>query len=183
MFLDQKTRGVEGLLVKYNDLYLPFLSPRTGVMQIGPSFFDSTDSLDTEDVDGRGFRTIKSLYRISVLFHEARHSDGNQASGSLSFAHILCPSDGSVGSEYAGLPACDDEANGAYNVGAQILSGMQGVCDGICSTREVSVLESIQLDVLSRITVDDIDANYINPDPEPLRELIDTSAYEIIPEQ
>ncbi|RYZ62221.1 MAG: hypothetical protein EOP09_19030 [Proteobacteria bacterium] len=182
LYLDQKTRGVDGLLVKFNETYLPFLSPRTGVMQIGPNFFDNTDSLDTLDDKARGFRTIKSLYRLSVLFHEARHSDGNKASRSLSFSHILCPSDGTVGPEYEGLPACDDEANGAYNVGGQIISGLQGVCDGVCSTREITILESIQLDVLSRITVDDVDANCSDSNPEPVGAAIDTATYEIIPE-
>lgn len=182
LFLDQKPRGVEGLLLKFNQDYIPFLAPRTGVMQIGPNFFDNTDSLDTTDSQRRGFRTIKSLYRLSVLFHEARHSDGNQAAGTLSFAHLKCPSDGTVAPEYAGLPACDDKANGAYSIGGQILKTMEGVCDGICSARESSILESIHLDILSRLLVDDIDANYGNGSPEPALVPIDTQNYQIVPE-
>lgn len=182
MYLDQQTQGVKGLLLNFNSSYIPFLSPRTGVMQIGPNFFDTTDSLDTTDTQRRGFRTIKSLYRLSVLFHEARHSDGNANAGTLSFAHLICPSDGSVGEEYEGLPACDDKANGAYNVGGQILTALEGVCDGVCSQQETSVLETIHLDIMSRLLVDDIDANYGDGSPEPLLTPIDTRSYEIIPE-
>lgn len=182
MYLSQESRGVEGLLLNFNETYIPFLSPRTGVMQIGPNFFDDTDRLDVENSDRRGFRTIKSLYRLSVLFHEARHSDGNSQSSTLSFAHLICPNDGSVAEEYEGLPACDAKANGAYNVGAQILRAMAGICDNVCSVREKSVIESIYLDVVSRIMVEDSDANYGDANPEPLLNPIDTRSFEIVPE-
>ncbi len=182
MYLDQVEQGVGGLLLNFNGTYLNFLSPRTGAMQIGPNFFDSTDSLDVSDSAHRGFRTLKSLYRISVLFHEARHSDGNVKAGTLSFAHINCPDDGSVDDAYVGLPACDDKANGAYNVGAKALAVLQGVCDSICSTRENSIIESIELDMLSRIQVEETAANFGDATPEPNLTPIDTSAYEIIPE-
>jgi hypothetical protein len=182
IYLGQRSKGVEGLLLKFNQNYVPFLSPRTGVMQIGPNFFDKSDSLDTSQTTRRGFRTVKSLYRLSVFFHEARHSDGNIRSGTLSFPHVICPSNGSVGEEYAGLPACDSKANGAYNIGAQILDSMQGVCDNVCSQRELSVIEAIRLDVLSRLLIEDKDTNFGDSRPETSLIPIDTGRYEIIPE-
>ncbi len=183
IYLDQHRNGVDGMLLNFNQNYVPFLSPRTGVMQIGPSFFDQTDSLDTNDATRRGRRTVKSLYRLSVLFHEARHSDGNLQAGTLSFAHLNCPASESIAEEYIGLPACDDKANGAYNIGAQILTAMEGICDSICSPRELSVIEAIHLDVLSRLLIDDTPANYGDPSPEASLRPIDTRSYEIIPEQ
>lgn len=182
IYLDQRSQGVDGLLMKFNDSYLPFLSPRTGVMQIGPNFFDKSDSLDTKDPSKRGFRTLKSIYRLSVLFHEARHSDGNAAGETLSFAHVTCPADGSVAEEYEGLPACDDKSNGAYAFGGKVLKALESVCDGVCSARELSVLESIQLDVISRLVVEDTEANYGDPNPEPALTPIDTTNFEIIAE-
>ncbi|RZA27122.1 MAG: hypothetical protein EOP10_01335 [Proteobacteria bacterium] len=183
IYLDQHRSGVDGMLLNFNQTYVPFLSPRTGVMQIGPNFFDQTDSLDTSNIARRGFRTVKSLYRLSVLFHEARHSDGNLQAGTLSFAHLICPVSEKIADEYVGLPACDEKANGAYNIGAQILTAMEGICDSICSQRELSIIEAIHLDVLSRLLIDDTVANYGDPSPETSLRPIDTRTYQIVPEQ
>ncbi|MBC7661242.1 MAG: hypothetical protein H7249_16220, partial [Chitinophagaceae bacterium] len=91
-----RRQGVEGVLLKFNGQLIPFLSPRTGVMQIGPTLFGTDDTLD--ETKSASHRIVKSIFRLGVLFHESRHSDGNAKAGTFGFAHVNCPSDGSVAS-------------------------------------------------------------------------------------
>ena len=60
-------------------------SPRVGILQIGSGMFSQFQPDPTNGLTN----AYGEISRLSVLFHEARHSDGNGAS--LSFSHSLCP--------------------------------------------------------------------------------------------
>jgi hypothetical protein len=181
IYQNQHGNGADGLLFQFDDQLLPYRSPRTGIMQIGPNLFGADDSLSGDDEASVGHRMTKSLFRLNVIFHEARHSDGNTAAGNLSFEHAVCPSDGSVPPELAGEMACDGKWNGAYNVGRQVLDTLLNSCDSKCSEPDRAQLESIVIDLLSRVLVDDDPANYGSEDPQPELPSIDTSSYQYVP--
>jgi len=173
-------QGVDGLQFLFDGDYLPFRSTHEGIVKIGPNLFSPDDTQEEGQQVGTGYRLVKSLFRLNVLMHEARHSDGNTAAGSFGFAHVLCPDDGSVASELVGLSACDKFANGAYNVGGQVISALIGICDKDCSPADTGGLDAARIDVLSRILVDDVPENYGDGTPEAALPTIDTSAYSIL---
>lgn len=90
-------------------------SPRTGIININFSFFDPNFFGHEVPTDSLAQR----IFRLSVLFHEARHSDGQGVS--LSFPHSVCPK----GHRFAGLASCDDTENGGYAVGISVLRLLQ----------------------------------------------------------
>lgn len=123
--------GQTNPVLHFRGLSVPLNNSRVGLMRIGSGYvpaylFKNGDRFD-----------VPALFRQAILLHEARHSD---CTGGLSkqdlkdlkdiFAddsktlklqsvaclhqHILCP----VGHDYQNLPACDEEAWGAYTAGA-----------------------------------------------------------------
>ncbi len=75
------------------------------------------------------------LFRISIIFHESRHTETNNGF----FSHVNCPTpykDASgrdivgiiSGRPMAGLPACDDKTNGAYGLQAVLLKNIEHAC-------------------------------------------------------
>jgi hypothetical protein len=88
-------------------------SPRTGIVNIDFTFFT--------DPNYYGHKVLQDslalrIFRLSVLFHEARHSDGHGES--LSFPHSVCPK----GHHFEGLTSCDDTENGSYSVGHAVMN-------------------------------------------------------------
>jgi hypothetical protein len=79
-------------------------SPRIGLIEIGQGLFKHENPASA----------AASLSRLSVFFHEGRHSDGN--GDSLSFFHSVCPR----GHALAGALACDRTLNGPYRIGGEI---------------------------------------------------------------
>jgi hypothetical protein len=71
-------------------------SPRAGIIQVGAGMFAQLLPDDSLTPDSKPYITL----RLSTLFHEAHHSDGNGTS--LGFVHAICPS-----GTYAGYYACD----------------------------------------------------------------------------
>lgn len=78
---------------------------------------------------------IPQLYRISIVFHESRHTE--TASGNWS--HVICPTPfkdaqgkdirGIIsGTLMQGLPACDVTPFGAYALQAELLKNVQYFC-------------------------------------------------------
>lgn len=122
-------------------------SPRIGIIRIGKGLFFPLTHGSVFSF-GKGFldpRTeANSLSRLSTLFHEARHSDGNGRS--LGFFHTICPK----GHSYAGYSACDRNLNGPYTVGAQILATFAKNCK-TCSTEEREALRLSALDSFDRV--------------------------------
>ncbi|HYX35166.1 MAG TPA: hypothetical protein VE954_18880 [Oligoflexus sp.] len=132
--------------IDINDEWIDANVLRNGVMQIGPALFNP-DAQPSEKVNAYA----NSAFRVSVLFHEARHADGNFNAGSFGFSHIPCPADAGIAQEFVGKPACDDSANGAYSVGYFVLKAYIAKCGNLCTAREKTVLNSILLDALSRV--------------------------------
>lgn len=99
-------------------LLVPVTSIRAGIIQIGGSLFKWPVNKDKNAV-------ANSIGRISIYFHEARHSDGN--GDHLGFPHVDC-SDGSL--------ECEDSLNGSYSTAAAILGEMIKSCDQCTSTEK-----------------------------------------------
>ena len=116
-------------------------SPRAGIIQIGEGLFAPELTINTKNLDA----FANSIFRLGTFFHEARHSDGNGES--LGFAHTLCP----VGHDYAGQPACDENLNGPYMVGALMMAEMTKTCDSNCSDKEKEMLKLMVVDSLNRV--------------------------------
>ncbi|HVJ65827.1 MAG TPA: hypothetical protein VM901_11265 [Bdellovibrionota bacterium] len=111
------------------------------------------------------------MYRISVMLHEARHSDGNYFVDG-GFVHGICPE----GHPFAGKD-CDVMSNGPYSVAADILAQFHKAC-GLnkisCTGAEMRVLEGLALASNARVLDEDIypkDAkgrkvvSWVNPEP------------------
>ncbi|MES2746280.1 MAG: hypothetical protein V4655_12690 [Bdellovibrionota bacterium] len=162
---EQRVRGtLSYIVVLINDQWIPVLSPRAGLMRIGPALFDPNYQVNHTNV--RAYSN--SLQRIEVLFHEARHSDGNSSGGSTGFPHVVCPSGSLVPPELIGVPACDNTANGAYSVGAAVLDPLIDLClrNARCSDAELKGLEAIRLDRLSRVIRSTATLKKLDPSPE-----------------
>jgi hypothetical protein len=117
---------------------IPFTSPRTGLLEIGPGMFP--------DLGGRTVQNILlDVFRAGTLFHEARHSDGNGIT--TGFLHAKCP----AGSDYAGLAACDASLNGPYTVGANMHKALMMACGDSCTELTMTALRNIYNDVSDRV--------------------------------
>lgn len=114
-------------------------SPRVGVIQIGEGLF-SAWSVKSSARDA----LANSLIRLSVFFHEARHSDGN--GDNVTFPHAICPD----GHDYAGNYSCDSAANGPYVVDSVMLRNLRNACAG-CSNTEIQTFKSFEADALDRM--------------------------------
>lgn len=116
-------------------------SPRAGIIQIGEGLFTPELTVNNNNPESMA----NSVFRLATFFHEARHSDGNGKS--LSFLHTPCPK----GHDYAGQPACDENLNGPYAVGALMMAEMSKACDESCSEKDRETLKLLVLDSANRI--------------------------------
>jgi len=116
-------------------------SPRTGIIQIGEGLFAPELTVNNEDQDS----LANNIFRLGTFFHEARHSDGNGKS--LGFLHTVCP----AGHDYEGQPACDENLNGPYTVGALMMAEMSKACEQNCSEKDKQTLKLMVLDSAGRI--------------------------------
>ena len=116
-------------------------SPRVGIFKIGEGMFLPL----LRKSGGTDYQSFaNSIWRLSVFFHEARHSDGNGKS--LGFIHAVCPE----GHAYAGYNACDKNLNGPYTVGAQFIRTTTDTCTD-CSEAEKEALRNTYTDSFARI--------------------------------
>jgi len=129
-------------------------SPRVGLVKLNNAFFDQ----ETSQAEAKNFRLM------SVLVHEARHSDCtggikrseilNEKKGvehvdnSCSHLHTYCP----AGHDYAGYAACDNHPWGAYAVSA-VHAARIAECDD-CSEEIVQVALATALDQGSRVMIE-----------------------------
>lgn len=119
--------------------HFPVLSPRIGIVAIGEGL--TSPKLLPNPSNPKAL--ANTLSRMTVYFHEARHSDGNGKS--LSFAHAVCPS-----GDYRGLNGCDRNLNGPYRIGAEIGRLLLAACKS-CTPRDRMVLKALVQDSFSRI--------------------------------
>jgi hypothetical protein len=117
-------------------------SPRAGIIQIGEGLFTVYKAYNS-DIDS----VANSFLRLSVFFHEARHSDGNGENAA--FGHKICPE----WHDYYGYYACDKNLNGPYTIGAIMLKNAQKSCTE-CTNSEVQTLKLFQADSEYRILPD-----------------------------
>ncbi len=122
-------------------------STRAGVIQLGEAYSSQLSD---------------PLLRISTLVHEARHSDctGGVSKQDLALLkagkdpirkdcghlHADCP----PGHPYAGFPACDDHAWGAYAVEADYMATVAKYCQN-CSDKDKKVATIVFADAASRV--------------------------------
>lgn len=126
-------------------------SPRVGLLKVGPALFNE-EYLISEEKNS----FIDSLNRLSIIAHEARHSDGNGSS--LGFKHTKCP----AGHYLQGALACDNATNGSYAISSLLLKELTRSCQEKCTTSEKQALLMIVLDNASRVirkgdTINDLD--------------------------
>jgi hypothetical protein len=151
----------KGVLIGYNfQNYLgqqevvTIKSPRAGIIKIGEGLFlvklDKTNPASIAN----------TWFRLSTMFHEAHHSDGNGKS--LGFPHAVCP----AGHEYANRNACDRNSNGPYSAGAQIMKQARATClsKQTCSAKEAELMAFAALDSFSRV----LSTDTWDPKPEGL---------------
>ena len=136
LWLVGKIEG-KSVTVLYKSESVNLSNPRDGIITLGKSYA-------THAVYGYQSFAIPTDYRISTIVHEARHSDctggfpssyiqkARAASSLESFLasigteqlqcghlHVECPRS----HDFAGYPACDKEAWGAYSIGAFYSTG------------------------------------------------------------
>lgn len=117
---------------------IPVSSPRVGVIQIMPGLF--SPSITNESTPQT---PLASLLRLAVLFHEARHSDGNgQTTG---FQHVPC-----WNGNYQGQEICDNYSNGSYAVEYYVFQALISQCSQ-CSPQEMLTSQALLMDLSSRI--------------------------------
>ena len=117
-------------------------SPRAGIIKVTPYFLDE-DLFISENGQG----VADSIIFSSLLFHEARHSDGHDEH--VGFPHVLCPES----SDYTGLLACDKSYNGPYGISAEFLKDSIKACND-CSEIDKEVLRLVYIDFQQRIIND-----------------------------
>jgi hypothetical protein len=167
--------NVEYLMIEVNNAWVHLNTQRNGVMQIGPALFDPKYMPNSANPSAYANTAV----RVETLFHEARHADGNEVSGSFGFYHAICPD--SAG-EFAKKAACDDNANGPYTLGAQILKAYLSNCGDFCSAQDRSVLQAFMLDSLSRVVRrSNGSLPNLNASPEKGFARVDISNFSLIP--
>jgi hypothetical protein len=119
-------------------------SPRVGLFRIGPVLIPTSLNSRHTSFSGR-------VFRLSVLFHEARHSDGNGPT--LTMPHGVCP----AGYDIVGRVGCDLSLNGPYAVEREFLTSVAASCVG-CMTSDREAIRLYMLYAASRIAGDaDVD--------------------------
>jgi hypothetical protein len=117
---------------------VPMKSPRTGLLQIGEGLFMAISQKKTQNI-------ANDIFKLGILFHEARHSDGH--GHTVGFLHAVCPR-----GVYRGMAACDYSTNGPYTVGATVMKALMTECEstGTCTARSNDILKVLFLDQASR---------------------------------
>ena len=139
---------------------IPITNSRVGIIRFGESYFNFANS----------GKVLHVIARTSVLVHEARHSDCTKPltendklllgstegtdrvqdikSRECGHLHTICP----VGSDYAGLAACDATLWGAYSMGALYADGIVETCKTrTCNESALQVAMAVRTDSLSRL--------------------------------
>ncbi len=129
--LGKSSKQLFGIRFSDSEEVLPVTSPRIGIVGIYPDLFGRQEPFPAE-------------VRLAVLFHEARHTDGNGKS--LGFLHRNCP----PGHDYAGTPSCDIAENGPYAIEGNFLKLAARDCRD-CSVRDEEILNIFAADSLGRI--------------------------------
>jgi hypothetical protein len=163
LWLDGLVNNVDVKLI-LGDQEIPVDSSRVGIVMLGEGYTDKIRDEEGHWMDQPAF------IRQGILLHEARHSDctggvsdddlevARHATSAQEFAqetkmttcghlHSFCPKDMKP---YGNLPACDNEAWGAYSVEATFLSAMSV---GDLSEVDKNIALASAIDRASRVEV------------------------------
>ncbi len=121
-----------------NGVQIPIKSPRVGIVKIGEGHF-SVNKVSGSDLSSKANR----LLRLSVLFHESRHTDGNGSNAA--FPHLKCTE-----GDYKNSYACEGNTNGPYMVEWVLLKHFYDQCTN-CTSSELATLQLKIEDKLSRL--------------------------------
>lgn len=143
-YLGKSNGFVLGLQVETDEAshIVPISSPRSGIIEIGPVLFANRYLINKKEKEA----AINSYNRAATLLHEARHSDGNEASGSLGFFHNDCPDF----HDLKGMAACDFNGNGPYAIGGVFMYETAKKCTD-CKEEEKAGLLARAYDSFSRV--------------------------------
>ncbi len=126
-------------------------SPRVGVLQMGKDLFSPVQATMGHEKDS----IVNRLRILSILFHEARHSDGNKDSpgnredssvGTRGFFHGKCPE----GHYLQDRLACDFNLNGPYTVEGLWLESVLSSCKH-CTPKSKEAIRLLIADARSRV--------------------------------
>ncbi|HVJ66182.1 MAG TPA: hypothetical protein VM901_13070 [Bdellovibrionota bacterium] len=145
----------ESLRYSFAGRFLPLDDSRVGLVSLGKSFFQISHPLPA----------VEHLARMSLLVHEARHSDcthgirrsdlkkmimGIEASDkTCGQVHVVCPE----GHDYAGVHACDASPWGAYAVDSVFVTRLAQCED--CPEEYLQAAMIMGIDRRSRVLVRD----------------------------
>lgn len=135
----------------HEEKIIPY-APRVGLVQIGDFLFSPRFSIDRLNLNS----PVNSIQRLSVLLHEARHSDGKGEY--LGFRHVKCPE----GHDYEGKAVCDIPMNGAYNIAATFIVEALAQCETDCSPAKKQRLKLLAIENKYRLIKEDV---YWDPTP------------------
>jgi hypothetical protein len=129
--------------------FIRVTTPRAGIVQIGEGMFT-----DNQVSGSRREAQVNRFLRLAVMFHEARHSDGNGAHAG--FPHAKC-----LTGSYAGRFACEEFSNGPYAVQAYSAAVFASACTQ-CTNSEYQTLLAFIGDYASRLQPN---ARFADPSP------------------
>ncbi len=136
--LGKRSNQLNGLYLDGRFVFIK--STRAGILQMGPGLFSESFQINKSDPKA----PANSVARGGILFHEARHSDGNgEGSG---FLHDKCPTD----HVFAGAHACEAVGNGSYTVGGLAMRHLLKNC-ATCTTEEKTILAAQIADAFGRV--------------------------------
>ena len=146
-------------------------SPRIGFVQLFDKLFSDLSLSGDKSLKDRSQEDIfYRIHRLSTIFHEARHSDGNKSSpgvpadhalvkkdrsqnitrkGTRNFVHVMCPKGHELQDQYA----CDLSLNGPYKIQALIAEVLAKSCS-TCSASTLSIIETYVSKLNNRLVED-----------------------------
>jgi len=147
-----QSKGYFAVFRAFDGTMVPVLSSRVGIVQLG-DLYRSEAFLASKEL---------SLMRMSILVHEARHSDctggltqsdlsqlaagARPESKSCGHSHVVCP----AGHKLQGLYGCEIQPWGAYFTGAAFSGALAETCEG-CTESEKQIALIDHYESLSRI--------------------------------
>lgn len=123
-------------------------SPRAGIISVQSGWDRTSTELNPNSKNS----AVNFINRISVLFHEAKHSDGHAEN--LAYFHSLCPNTypgSDTKHSYAGMRACDKMINGPYRIQVELIKVLLKKYSTELNIRGRTLLEVVVADYASRI--------------------------------
>ena len=133
---------------------LPIATPRVGIISLARDFFLHPSHPNPLQADSLS----NSLYRMGLLFHEARHSDGHGE-------HLIFPHDAPCSQTdlmKESEMGCDSASNGAYGIEFAFLNYAIQTCER-CNPEEKEIL--IQRAVVTSHRINMKSGKFLDPKP------------------